>query len=280
MTTTTEKKTPASVVSKSDSLGLTLSDTGVLTITLNRPDCLNAIDDDLSFALQDALKQASKLNAVRCVVLTGAGRGFCAGQDLQSRSITATGDNALPHLGESIRKRYTPIILGLRQLEKPVIAAINGVAAGAGASLALACDLRVASENASFIQAFVKVGLIPDSGALWFLPQLVGAGRAMELAMLGDKLDAATALQWGLVNKVVPLEVLMNETLALADRLAQGPTKALGLMKRAVNTGAQRPLPQYMALEADLQEVAGRTNDYRTGVDAFLNKQLPVFSGQ
>jgi len=277
---TTEKTAPTAVLSKSDSLGLTLSDTGVLTITLNRPDCLNAIDDDLSFALQDALKQAAKLNTVRCVVLTGAGRGFCAGQDLQSRSIAATGEDTTPHLGESIRKRYTPIIVGLRQLEKPVIAAINGVAAGAGASLALACDLRVASENASFIQAFVKVGLIPDSGALWLLPQLVGAGRAMELAMLGDKLDAATALQWGLVNKVVPLEVLMNETLALADRLAQGPTKALGLMKRAVNTGAQLPLPQYMTLEADLQEVAGRTKDYRTGVDAFLNKQLPVFSGQ
>ncbi len=256
-----------------------VNDQGVLTITLNRPDCLNAFNDELSFEMQDALKQAEKDKAVRCVVITGAGRGFCAGQDLQSRSISAT-NGSVPHLGESIRKRYMPIISKIRNMEKPVIAMVNGVAAGAGASLALACDLRIVSEKASFIQAFVKVGLIPDSGACWLLPRLVGLGKAMEWMMTGEKVDAQTALASGLVNRVVSEEVLQSETMALANQLAQGPTKAMGLMKRATNRGLDLNIDDFLDLEADLQELAGRTADYKEGVSAFTEKRPAVFQGK
>lgn len=252
---------------------------GVLTITLNRPDCLNAFNDEMSFELQDALKQAEKDKAVRCVVLTGSGRGFCAGQDLQSRSI-ASNNGDVPHLGESIRKRYLPIISKIRNMEKPVIAMVNGVAAGAGASVALACDMRVASEKASFIQAFVKVGLIPDSGACWLLPRLVGFGKAMQWAMTGEKVDAQTALATGLVNQVVAEDALLEATQALAKQLAQGPTKALGLMKRAMNRGLNLDLDDFLALEADLQELAGRTQDYQEGVSAFVEKRAAAFQGK
>lgn len=256
-----------------------VADDGVLTLTLNRPDCLNAFNDPMSFELQDALKQAERDAKVRCVVLTGAGRGFSAGQDLQSRSIGAQ-NGGTPHLGESIRKRYSPIIQKLRTMEKPVIAMVNGVAAGAGASIAFACDLRIVSEKASFIQAFVKVGLIPDSGACWLLPRLVGLGRAMELAMMGNKLEAETALQWGLVNRVVAEDQLLEETLSLARQLAAGPTRALGLMKRAMNHGMNDDLEAFLAYEADLQEVAGRTEDYTEGVAAFLEKRPAAFQGR
>jgi 2-(1,2-epoxy-1,2-dihydrophenyl)acetyl-CoA isomerase len=252
---------------------------GVLTLTLNRPDCLNAFNDDLSYEMQDALKQAEKDTKVRAIILTGAGRGFCAGQDLQSRSIGAQ-NGGKPHLGESIRKRYSPIINKLRTIEKPVIAMVNGVAAGAGASLALACDLRIASEKASFIQAFIKVGLIPDSGACWFLPRLVGFGKAMELAMTGDKIDAATALSLGLVNRLVADDQLTPETNTLASQLAQGPTKSLGLIKRAMNRSVTMDLGAYLEYEADLQEIAGRSDDYTEGVSAFLEKRVPQFSGK
>jgi 2-(1,2-epoxy-1,2-dihydrophenyl)acetyl-CoA isomerase len=252
---------------------------GVLTLTLNRPDCLNAFNDEMSFELQDALKQAERDKAVRCIVLTGAGRGFSAGQDLQSRSIAAN-NGGVPHLGDSIKKRYAPIVTKLWTMEKPVIAMINGVAAGAGASLALACDLRVASSQASFIQAFVKVGLIPDSGACWFLPRLVGLGKAMELAMTGDKVTAEQALSWGLVNRVVSPESLQEETMALATQLAQGPTRALGLMKRAMNKALTVDLATYLDYEADLQEVAGRSSDYQEGVAAFVAKRPAQFTGK
>lgn len=252
---------------------------GVLTLTLNRPDCLNAFNDEMSYELQKALKEAERDKNVRCIVLTGAGRGFSAGQDLQSRSIASNnGDN--PRLGDSIRKRYTPIIQRLRTMEKPVIAMVNGVAAGAGASIAFACDLRVASEKASFIQAFVKVGLIPDSGACWLLPRLVGWGRAMEMAMLGEKIDAPTALSMGLVNRVYPIEQLEAETQALAQQLAQGPTAAIGLLKRAMNRGMGMELDEYLDYEAYLQEIAGRTDDYREGVNAFLEKRPANFIGR
>jgi 2-(1,2-epoxy-1,2-dihydrophenyl)acetyl-CoA isomerase len=263
---------------------------GVLTLTLNRPDCLNAFNDDLSFDLQKALRQAEKDKAVRAIVLTGAGRGFSAGQDLQSRSIAANNGDApsssdngaanKPRLGDSIRKRYSPIILQLRTMEKPVIAMVNGVAAGAGASIAFACDLRIASQKASFLQAFVKVGLIPDSGACWLLPRLAGYGRAMELAMLGEKIDADTALRYGLVNRVYPEEQLKTETEALARQLAQGPTAAIGLMKRAMNRAMTVDLEAFLDYEAHLQEIAGRTDDYTEGVSAFLEKRAAQFSGQ
>ncbi len=252
---------------------------GVLTITLNRPDKLNSFNDELSFELQKSLKTGERNKAVRCIILTGAGRGFCAGQDLQSRSVTSNNGDA-PHLGESIRKRYSPIIQKLRTMEKPVIAMVNGVAAGAGASIAFACDLRIVSEKASFIQAFVKVGLIPDSGACWTLPRLIGMGRAMELALLGNKIKADTALEYGLVNRVFSPKTLKIETEALAKTLGTGPTKAIGLIKRAMNKGLTSELDDYLDYEAHLQEIAGRTADYKEGVSAFLDKREATFTGQ
>lgn len=252
--------------------------TGVLLLTLNRPDNLNSFNDELSFELQKALKDAEKDKAVRCIILTGAGRGFSAGQDLKARSIQAQ-NGGRPHLGDSIRKRYAPIISKLRSMEKPVIAMVNGVAAGAGASLAFACDLRIAGESSKFLQAFVKVGLIPDSGACWLLPRLVGLGKAMELAMTGETIDAATAGELGLVNRVVSDATLMEETLALARQFAQGPTQALGLIKRAFNRALTTDLDTYLAYEADLQEIAGRSDDYTEGVAAFTEKRAAQFVG-
>jgi len=269
---------PKTVVS-ADCLLQDQRNNGVLILTLNRPDALNAFDDALSFALQDALKKAARDPAVRCLVLTGAGRAFCAGQDLKSRSIAA-GEDTVPHLGDSIRKRYSPIILALRQMEKPTIAMVNGVAAGAGASIAFACDLRVAVDSAKFIQAFVGVGLIPDSGACWLLPWLIGLGRATELAMTGRPVPAEEALAIGLVNRLSPAETLEATTLELADTLAAGPTKALGLMKRAFDRAMTANLSDFLAYEADIQEIAGRTEDYKEGVRAFSNKRPPVFTGR
>lgn len=251
----------------------------VLTITLNRPENLNAFNDPMSFELQAALKQAEKDPTVRAVILTGAGRGFSAGQDLKSRSIAAQGGD-VPHLGESIRKRYAPIISKLRHMEKPTIAMVNGVAAGAGASLAFACDLRVCSENAKFIQAFIKVGLIPDSGAAWLLPRLVGYGRALELALTGEPIDAATALSIGLVNRVVSDNELQAVTDSLAQQLASGPTRAIGLLKRAFNQAMTMDLDTFLNYESDLQEIAGRTDDYQEGVAAFSQKRSPAFQGR
>lgn len=256
-----------------------LADTGVLTITLNRPESYNAFNDELSFELQKALKEAEKDKAVRCIVLTGAGKAFSSGQDLKSRSIQAE-NGGPPHLGQSIEKRYAPIIAKLRSMEKPVIAMINGVAAGAGASIAFACDYRITVDSAKFIQAFVNVGLIPDSGACWLLPRLIGLGRAMELALTGRAVAATEAESIGLVNKLVPAEQLQAETTALAERLAKGPTKALGLMKRAFNRAMSCDLETYLAYEAHTQEIAGRSDDYREGVAAFVEKREAVFTGQ
>lgn len=252
---------------------------GTLVITLNRPDKLNSFDDALSFELIDALKQAEKDVKVRCILLTGAGRGFCAGQDLQSRSISQSNGSS-PHLGESIRKRYMPIILKLRTIEKPVVCAINGVAAGAGASVAFACDYRLASDQASFIQAFIKVGLIPDSGACFMLPRLIGLGRAMDLMMTGRKVDAQEALAIGLVNRLCSPEDLMETARAFCAELAAGPTKAYGLLKRAVNKGLDTDIETYLGYEADIQEIAGRTGDFKEGVSAFVEKRAPAFTGK
>ncbi len=251
----------------------------VRVITLNRPDKLNSFNDELTFKLQDALKEAEKDESTRAVVITGAGRGFCAGQDLQDRNISEAGGQR-PSLGDSIRRRYNPIVIRIRRMEKPVIAAVNGVAAGAGASLAFACDLRIAADSAAFIQSFTRVGLIPDSGSTFFLPRLIGLTRALELMYTAEKLEAAEALALGLVNKVVSADKLMAEALEFAGRLAQGPTKAYGLTKRAVNRVVFADLEELLDYEASLQEIAGRSDDFQEGVRAFVEKRQPVYSGK
>lgn len=252
---------------------------GVAILTLNRPDKLNAFNDELTFKIQDALKEAEKDPTVRAIVLTGAGRGFCSGQDLQNRSFS---DNSKerPSLGDSIRRRYNPIILKLRKMEKPIVAAINGVAAGAGASLAFACDFRISADSASFVQSFTRVGLVPDSGATFILPRLIGLTKAFELMCLAEKIDAKTALELGLINKMVPQEQLMTEAMALATRLAKGPTKAFGLTKRAVNKSIFPDLEELLENEAYLQEIAGRSDDFQEGVKAFIEKREPAYSGK
>jgi len=246
---------------------------GVLLVTLNRPDVLNAINDLMLRELSDALRQAARDAAVRCVVLTGSGRGFCSGQDLRDRAGPGT-----PSFRESLGNRYNPVILQMR-MEKPVLAAVNGVAAGAGCSLALAADLRIASDRASFIEVFARVGLVPDSGSTYFLPRLVGLGKALELAYTADAVDAAEALRIGLVNRVVPHDVLVPEVMTLAKRLATGPTRGYGLAKRAINYGLHATLEQALDYEAAVQEIAGRSADHREGVAAFLAKRPPSFTG-
>jgi 2-(1,2-epoxy-1,2-dihydrophenyl)acetyl-CoA isomerase len=248
-------------------------------ITLNRPDKLNAFNDELTFRLQDALKELEKDKDVRAIVITGAGRGFCAGQDLQSRSISQeVGER--PSLGDSIRRRYNPIVAKIRRMEKPIICAVNGVAAGAGASLAFACDFRIAGENVSFIQSFTKVGLVPDSGSTFLLPRLIGATKAFELMLSAEKLPAAEALKLNLINKVVPEAEVMKEAMELADKLAAGPTKAFALTKRAVNRAIFHDLEELLEYEANLQEIAGRSDDFQEGVKAFVEKRTPAYTGK
>ncbi len=251
---------------------------GVLTLTLNRPDVLNAVTDAMLAELQSAFRDAERDAAVRCIVLTGAGRGFCAGQDLNARGRATDGPRV--SVGDHLRQGYNPLVRRIRAIEKPVIAAINGVAAGAGANLALACDIRIASETASFVQAFVKIGLVPDSGGTLFLPMLVGMAKAAELAFTGDRIGAAECLRLGLVNQVVPADAFMETTRALAIRLAALPTRAIGLTKRAFNRAMMPDLDAVLEYEADMQTLASRTQDNKEGVAAFLEKRPPVFTGQ
>ncbi|HLB44495.1 MAG TPA: enoyl-CoA hydratase-related protein [Candidatus Limnocylindrales bacterium] len=248
---------------------------GVLTLTLNRPDALNAFTVEMKEALLAALKDAARDKSVRVVIITGAGRAFSAGQDLKERQ----GPN-VTDLGTELRTRYNPIILAMRRLEKPIIGAINGVAAGAGISVALACDILIASERATFMEAFGRVGLVPDTGSTWFLPRLVGPARAAEMIFTTDPVDATTAERIGLVNRVVPADKLMDEANALAARLAQAAPIALALAKRALNRALESGLEEALEFEAQLQSIAGRSNDHKEGVAAFVEKRPARFSGE
>ena len=254
-------------------------DKGVRTITLNRPDVLNAFNDDMLLALRKALRAAEKEKTVRCLILTGAGRAFGSGQDLADVKDRYTKDEPF-QFAQHLRDHYNPIITKMRTMEKLIIGAVNGVAAGAGCSLALACDMRIAAESASFIQSFVKVGLVPDSGSTFMLPRLIGVARAMEMACTGRKIEADEALRIGLVNRVVPDADLLTAATELATKLASMPTRAIGLIKRAINSAWTSDLETQLDYEAMLQQTAGQTHDHREGVMAFIEKRKPVFRGE
>ncbi len=262
-----------------DRILLVTDDDGVRTITLNRPDVLNAFNTGLLKALGKATRDAAKDKSVRCVVITGAGRAFCSGQDLAEVADRYKGGEAID-FGVLLRGLYNPITLTIRTMEKPVVASVNGVAAGAGCTLALACDIRVAAESASFIEAFVNVGLVPDSGGTFMLPRLVGLARAMELAMTGRKVGAEEAHRIGLINHVIPDGELAARTQELARKLAEKPARAIALTKRAINAAWSSDLETQLEYEAMLQTTAGRTDDHREGVTAFLEKRPPKFTGK
>ncbi|MEO8132750.1 MAG: 2-(1,2-epoxy-1,2-dihydrophenyl)acetyl-CoA isomerase PaaG [Betaproteobacteria bacterium] len=250
---------------------------GVHTITLNRPDRLNSFTDAMHAELREALAAVAADRAARVLVITGAGRGFCAGQDLGDRAVEPGA--APPDLGETIGRNYLPLVHTLRKLPVPVIAAVNGVAAGAGANIALACDIVIAAESASFIQAFCKIGLIPDSGGTWFLPRLVGSARATGLAMLGDKLPAKQAAEWGLIWRCVPDAELASTVAGMAQQFAAAPTLGLAGTKAALQASADNDLAAQLELERDVQRELGRSDDYREGVAAFMAKRPPQFRG-
>jgi 2-(1,2-epoxy-1,2-dihydrophenyl)acetyl-CoA isomerase len=248
---------------------------GVATLTLNRPSVYNSFNREMALALQYHLRECANNEAVRAVLLTGEGKAFCAGQDLAE----ASGPGSL-EISEIVVEHYNPIILLLRQLNKPVVAAVNGVAAGAGANLALACDLVVAKESASFIQAFSKIGLIPDSAGTFFLPRLVGLQRASALMMTGDKVSAREAVEMGMIYKAFPEETFAAEVQALVQKLAQMPTKGLAFTKQLLNKTFQHTLEEQLKHEAAYQQQAGQTLDFKEGVEAFIQKRQPNFTGQ
>lgn len=247
----------------------------ILEIRLNRPDVLNSFTMPMAKELQDALDHASSNKSVRAILLTGEGRGFCAGQDL-AEAIQENG----PKISEIVNKTYNPIITKIREIEKPVVCGVNGVAAGAGANIAFACDITVAAESANFIQSFSKIGLIPDSAGTYFLPRLIGTQRATALMMLAEKLPAVEAQKMGLIYKVVPDAELYNEALKIAQTLAEMPTVGLGLTKRAINKGLNNSLDEQLKVEAILQEEASNSYDHKEGVKAFLEKRKPIFKGE
>jgi 2-(1,2-epoxy-1,2-dihydrophenyl)acetyl-CoA isomerase len=254
------------------------ADDGVATLTLNRPDKLNAFNEAMHGELARALDRVEADPNIRAVLLTGAGRGFCAGQDLGDR-VLGEGD-APPDLGATLDRWYNPLIRRLCRLERPVVCAANGVAAGAGANLAFNCDIVLAARSAKFMEPFCKLGLVPDAGGTYILPRLVGAARARGLALLGETLSAEQAEAWGLIWRVVDDERLMDEAQALARHLATQATRGLGLTKRALLASATNSLDAQLDLERDLQREAGRTEDYREGVAAFMEKRPATFKGQ
>lgn len=250
---------------------------GVAKLTLNRPDRLNSFTVQMHGEVADALSQVERDEHTRAVLLTGAGRGFCAGQDLSDPAIAPGGGG---DLGEALEKRYNPLISRIVGLPKPVVCAVNGVAAGAGANIALACDIVLAAKNARFIQSFSNIGLVPDSGGTWILPRLAGHARALGLALTGEPLTAEKAESWGLIWRVVEDDQLLAEATKLATRFAQGPTKGLAAIKLAMNKGWQSSLKEQLDLERDMQRELGQSADYKEGVAAFGEKRPPKFSGR
>jgi 2-(1,2-epoxy-1,2-dihydrophenyl)acetyl-CoA isomerase len=252
---------------------------GVAVILLNRPDVLNAFDDELGEAALHAVEDAAGNEKVRCVVITGAGRAFSAGEDLGALAGTYERGDA-PELGRILNDRYNPLIRAIRGAPKPVVAAVNGVAAGAGASIALACDFRVASENARLVLAFVKVGLVPDSGSMWFLTKMVGMANAFELCALGEPISAGDGQRLGLFNIVAPPEKFEDAWREFAERLAAGPTRAYALTKSLANYATERSIDEQLEFEIEAQSEAGRSADHVEGVQAFLAKRPPRFRGR
>jgi 2-(1,2-epoxy-1,2-dihydrophenyl)acetyl-CoA isomerase len=250
------------------------SENGVFTISLNRPEVFNSFNKEMAIELQEILDNARIDNSIRAIVLTGEGKAFCAGQDL----VEATDPNG-PELQSIVRDHYNPIIEKIRTIEKPVIAAVNGVAAGAGANIALACDIVLAKESASFIQAFSKIGLIPDSGGTFMLPRLIGMQKALALMITGDKVMANEAEKMNMIYKAIPDDNFEEEVNKLALSLAHMPTKGIGLTKRAINESWNNSFEQQLKLEEELQTIAGKTEDFKEGVSAFLEKRKPQFKG-
>jgi 2-(1,2-epoxy-1,2-dihydrophenyl)acetyl-CoA isomerase len=248
-------------------------DNGIATITMNRPEVYNALNDEITFELQDAWKAVARDERVRVVVLTGEGKAFCSGQDLKAQAGRERS------FLDSLKKRYNPIIRAMRKLPKPIICRLNGVAAGAGCSLALACDLIVASEQATLIEVFVNIGLVPDSGSSFFLPRAVGLARAFELCAMGSPLRAPEAVSMGLINKAVPADQLDSAVKVYAEHFATAPTKAIGLIKTMLQKSASATLEEMLEYEAWCQEIAGSSADYREGVAAFLEKRKARFAG-
>ncbi len=248
---------------------------GVATLSLNRPEVYNALNDEITYELQDVWKQIAKDDLVRVVVLTGEGKAFCSGQDLKAGAAQEKRS-----FMDSLHKRYNPIIRAMRNLPKPIICRLNGVAAGAGCSMALACDMIVAAEEAILIEVFINIGLVPDSGSSYFLPQLIGKAKAFELCTMGSRVKAKEALELGLVNRVVSADQLNAVVKEYTDYFAKAPTKSIGIIKKMLNKAATSSLEEMLEYEAYSQETAGATDDYKEGVNAFLEKRKPNFIGK